>query len=44
MNSSGWIREYADSLANPEALQAEVDAFMEAYDKKTAEVGCSSSC
>lgn len=32
-----WIREYADTLADPEALQAEVDAFMEAYDKKTAE-------
>ncbi|XP_004610611.1 ribosomal RNA-processing protein 7 homolog A [Sorex araneus] len=32
-----WIREYAGSVADPQALQAEVDAFMEAYDKKTAE-------
>ncbi|XP_055993472.1 ribosomal RNA-processing protein 7 homolog A [Sorex fumeus] len=32
-----WIRDYADSVLDPQALQAEVDAFMEAYDRKTAE-------
>ncbi|XP_007939916.1 ribosomal RNA-processing protein 7 homolog A [Orycteropus afer afer] len=32
-----WISEYADSVLDPEALRAEVDTFMEAYDKKTAE-------
>ncbi|XP_072452428.1 ribosomal RNA-processing protein 7 homolog A [Notamacropus eugenii] len=32
-----WIADYADSLADPEALKLEVDKFMEDYDKKTAE-------
>ncbi|XP_039621601.1 ribosomal RNA-processing protein 7 homolog A [Polypterus senegalus] len=32
-----WISEYRDSLINTEELQAEVDAFMQEYDKKEAE-------
>ncbi|XP_006866915.1 PREDICTED: ribosomal RNA-processing protein 7 homolog A [Chrysochloris asiatica] len=32
-----WISEYTDSVLDPEALRAEVDTFMEAYDKKIAE-------
>uniref|UniRef100_K9II52 Ribosomal RNA-processing protein 7 homolog A n=1 Tax=Desmodus rotundus TaxID=9430 RepID=K9II52_DESRO len=32
-----WIRDYTDSVLDPEALRVEVDTFMEAYDKKTAE-------
>ncbi|XP_075407071.1 ribosomal RNA-processing protein 7 homolog A [Tenrec ecaudatus] len=32
-----WISEYADSVLDPEALRAEVDTFMEAYDQKMAE-------
>ncbi|EHB11282.1 Ribosomal RNA-processing protein 7-like protein A [Heterocephalus glaber] len=32
-----WISDYADAVADPEALRVEVDAFMEAYDKKVAE-------
>lgn len=36
---SEWIRDYTDSVLDPEALRVEVDAFMEAYDRKTAEVG-----
>lgn len=36
---SEWIRDYTDSVLDPEALRVEVDTFMEAYDKKTAEVG-----
>ncbi|XP_010632703.1 ribosomal RNA-processing protein 7 homolog A [Fukomys damarensis] len=32
-----WIRDYADAVADPEALRVEVDEFMEAYDKKIAE-------
>lgn len=34
-----WISDYADAVADPEALRVEVDTFMEAYDKKIAEVG-----
>lgn len=34
-----WISDYEDSVLDPEALRMEVDAFMEAYDKKIAEVG-----
>jgi hypothetical protein len=36
---SEWISDYEDSVLDPEALRMEVDAFMEAYDKKIAEVG-----
>lgn len=36
---SEWISDYADSLQDPEALRVDVDTFMEAYDKKIAEVG-----
>ncbi|EPY88547.1 ribosomal RNA-processing protein 7 A-like protein [Camelus ferus] len=32
-----WIRDYADSVPDPEALRVEVDTFMETYDKKIAE-------
>ncbi|XP_002743861.1 ribosomal RNA-processing protein 7 homolog A [Callithrix jacchus] len=32
-----WIRDYADSVPDPEALRVEVDTFMEAYDQKIAE-------
>lgn len=32
-----WISDYEDSVLDPEALRMEVDAFMEAYDKKIAE-------
>uniref|UniRef100_A0A2K5PUY9 Ribosomal RNA processing 7 homolog A n=1 Tax=Cebus imitator TaxID=2715852 RepID=A0A2K5PUY9_CEBIM len=32
-----WIRDYADSLPDPEALRVEVDTFMEVYDQKIAE-------
>ncbi|XP_005003950.1 ribosomal RNA-processing protein 7 homolog A isoform X1 [Cavia porcellus] len=32
-----WISDYADAVADPEALRVEVDTFMEAYDKKIAE-------
>ncbi|XP_066214683.1 ribosomal RNA-processing protein 7 homolog A [Saccopteryx leptura] len=32
-----WISDYAESVLDPEALQVEVDTFMEAYDKKIAE-------
>uniref|UniRef100_A0A673V9K7 Ribosomal RNA processing 7 homolog A n=1 Tax=Suricata suricatta TaxID=37032 RepID=A0A673V9K7_SURSU len=32
-----WISSYADSVPDPEALRAEVDTFMEAYDKRIAE-------
>ncbi|XP_003932851.1 ribosomal RNA-processing protein 7 homolog A isoform X1 [Saimiri boliviensis] len=32
-----WIRDYADSLPDPEALRVEVDTFMEAYDQKITE-------
>lgn len=38
-SSSEWISDYEDSVLDPEALRMEVDAFMEAYDKKIAEVG-----
>ena len=34
---SEWISDYEDSVLDPEALRMEVDAFMEAYDKKIAE-------
>ncbi|XP_055251819.1 ribosomal RNA-processing protein 7 homolog A isoform X1 [Moschus berezovskii] len=34
-----WIRDYTDSVPDPEALRVEVDAFMETYDRKIAEVG-----
>ncbi|XP_040493563.1 ribosomal RNA-processing protein 7 homolog A isoform X3 [Ursus maritimus] len=34
-----WISSYADSVPDPEALRVEVDTFMEAYDKRIAEVG-----
>lgn len=34
-----WISDYEESVLDPEALRMEVDAFMEAYDKKIAEVG-----
>lgn len=34
-----WISDYTDSVLDPEALRAEVDSFMEAYDKRIAEVG-----
>lgn len=36
---SEWISDYEDSVLDPEALRVEVDTFMEAYDKKIAEVG-----
>lgn len=36
---SEWIRDYADSVPDPEALRVEVDTFMETYDEKMAEVG-----
>lgn len=36
---SEWISNYADSVPDPEALRVEVDTFMEAYDKRIAEVG-----
>lgn len=36
---SEWIRDYTDSVSDPEALRVEVDAFMETYDRKIAEVG-----
>lgn len=32
-----WISGYADSVPDPEALRAEVDTFMEMYDKRIAE-------
>ncbi|MBW03847.1 Ribosomal RNA-processing protein 7 A, partial [Eschrichtius robustus] len=32
-----WIRDYADSVPDPEALRVEVDTFMETYDEKMAE-------
>ncbi|OWK04057.1 RRP7A [Cervus elaphus hippelaphus] len=32
-----WIRDYTDSVPDPEALRVEVDAFMETYDRKIAE-------
>ncbi|ERE90362.1 putative ribosomal RNA-processing protein 7 [Cricetulus griseus] len=32
-----WVREYEESVLDPEALRVEVDTFMEAYDKKIAE-------
>ncbi|XP_032972730.1 ribosomal RNA-processing protein 7 homolog A [Rhinolophus ferrumequinum] len=32
-----WISDYTDSVLDPEALRAEVDSFMEAYDKRIAE-------
>ncbi|XP_074083187.1 ribosomal RNA-processing protein 7 homolog A [Macrotis lagotis] len=31
-----WVTDYADSLVDPEALRAEVDKFMEEYDRKIA--------
>ncbi|KAK7797723.1 hypothetical protein U0070_019195 [Myodes glareolus] len=34
-----WISDYEDSVLDPEALRVEVDTFMEAYDRKIAEVG-----
>lgn len=34
-----WISDYTDSVLDPEALRVEVDTFMEAYDKRIAEVG-----
>ncbi|NXX95321.1 RRP7A protein, partial [Centropus bengalensis] len=34
---SKWIANYAASVVDPEELRAEVDAFMQDYDKKTAE-------
>lgn len=37
--SPEWISDYADSVLDPEALRVEVDTFMEAYDKRIAEVG-----
>lgn len=36
---SEWIQDYTDSVPDPEALRVEVDAFMETYDRKIAEVG-----
>lgn len=36
---SEWIRDYTDSVPDPEALRVDVDTFMETYDKKMAEVG-----
>ena len=36
---SEWISDYEDSVLDPEALRVEVDTFMDAYDKKIAEVG-----
>lgn len=36
---SEWISDYTDSVLDPEALRVEVDTFMEAYDRKMAEVG-----
>uniref|UniRef100_A0A8D1H1P6 Ribosomal RNA-processing protein 7 C-terminal domain-containing protein n=1 Tax=Sus scrofa TaxID=9823 RepID=A0A8D1H1P6_PIG len=32
-----WIRDYTDSVPDPEALRVDVDTFMETYDKKMAE-------
>ncbi|XP_045690796.1 ribosomal RNA-processing protein 7 homolog A [Phyllostomus hastatus] len=32
-----WIRDYTDSILDPETLRVEVDTFMETYDKKIAE-------
>ncbi|KAF4023025.1 hypothetical protein G4228_014928 [Cervus hanglu yarkandensis] len=32
-----WIRDYTDSVPDPEALRVEVDAFMETYDREIAE-------
>ncbi|KAM5333004.1 ribosomal RNA-processing protein 7 homolog A [Glossophaga mutica] len=32
-----WIRDYTDSVPDPEALRVDVDTFMETYDKKIAE-------
>uniref|UniRef100_A0A8D1WAB1 Ribosomal RNA-processing protein 7 homolog A n=1 Tax=Sus scrofa TaxID=9823 RepID=A0A8D1WAB1_PIG len=34
---SEWIRDYTDSVPDPEALRVDVDTFMETYDKKMAE-------
>ncbi|NXN10144.1 RRP7A protein, partial [Indicator maculatus] len=34
---SKWIASYAASVVDPEELKAEVDAYMQAYDKKIAE-------
>ncbi|KAK2510076.1 hypothetical protein MC885_008295 [Smutsia gigantea] len=34
-----WISDYTEAVPDPEALRVEVDTFMEAYDKKIAEVG-----
>ncbi|XP_061860852.1 ribosomal RNA-processing protein 7 homolog A isoform X1 [Colius striatus] len=34
---SKWIASYEASVVDPEELKAEVDAYMEAYDKKIAE-------
>lgn len=39
LSPSEWISDYTDSVLDPEALRVEVDTFMEAYDKKIAEVG-----
>lgn len=36
---SEWISNYVDSVLDPETLRVEVDTFMEAYDKRIAEVG-----
>lgn len=36
---SEWISDYTDSVLDPEALRVDVDTFMEAYDRKMAEVG-----
>ncbi|KAM9072092.1 ribosomal RNA-processing protein 7 homolog A [Megaptera novaeangliae] len=32
-----WIRDYAESVPDPEALRVEVDTFMETFDEKMAE-------